>query len=829
MCSTPNSGQNEKAVGSVPDEELPVIAFSPGCSGGHLQGARFGDDVGDLILGNADESVLHESGDNSSTMEEQRETPHELCDNVKQSTQETVDPVQTNKTVKDSVQTPTRQSVQTSKSTQEVLPYDDYQVHAAYIIVKPADLSFTPLYPDTSISLSSTCSTPGENLTQHTINMSPCTPARQTQGSNDRSATWQDSSGSSVFSGSTCLNISPNNISSSGSMCSVPVNVSGGSSSSGVFTDTDFDISLSPPTSLSTVNCSITDILHYLSSPDVNDRSSLNSSGDVDSSLTNILKHLTSPTMDNIQKTQQLSQARLQQFVLADRLVEMSPVKLEEIKISTPVKNVVDARDEKVKQMTKPASENRNQLNRTCDSEDVAVDDRNVPEDSVRPNSHKNMSLAPQLDIMEKNVHEAVEKKTNIVQENGSVSCQMNIAQRKEVCGKPRESYIELIGRAILSKTSRKLALSDITDYIMDEYPYFKTADPTWRNAVRHNLSVNECFIKNGRADSGRGYFWSVHPACVQLFTKGNFTRRDARRAAQLMDKARAKLLVKTARGHHGDSHQRESVMRGYQSYLNNGYHSNMESGGNLGYTRMTSIPSYYYTEQKSSNHFYPWRGSVKECTYMPARTMVNGTHYDNQASESRLQSASSQYQTSAIQYQLSASQQYQDVHTSHQHHDAQTSSQQYQDVQTSSQQYNDVGSSSQQYQDVRNAAQECQDVHTALQQYQGVGTSSQRYQDNGTASQQYQDVQTSSQQYQDASSLMQQYQDVRTSTQEYQDVRTSYQQYQDVRTVSQQYQNVRTSSQYKQTSEQEAWNMNTNTVSAQNLYAYRNYTLNSE
>ena len=36
-------------------------------------------------------------------------------------------------------------------------------------------------------------------------------------------------------------------------------------------------------------------------------------------------------------------------------------------------------------------------------------------------------------------------------------------------------------------------------------YPFYKkTDDRAWRNSIRHNLSLNECFIKNGRADNGR-------------------------------------------------------------------------------------------------------------------------------------------------------------------------------------------------------------------------------------------------------------------------------------------------------------------------------------
>ncbi|CAH1781837.1 unnamed protein product, partial [Owenia fusiformis] len=51
-----------------------------------------------------------------------------------------------------------------------------------------------------------------------------------------------------------------------------------------------------------------------------------------------------------------------------------------------------------------------------------------------------------------------------------------------------------------------------------------------WRNSIRHNLSLNECFIKAGRADSGKGNYWSIHPACIEDFSKGDYRKRNARR-----------------------------------------------------------------------------------------------------------------------------------------------------------------------------------------------------------------------------------------------------------------------------------------------------------
>lgn len=95
---------------------------------------------------------------------------------------------------------------------------------------------------------------------------------------------------------------------------------------------------------------------------------------------------------------------------------------------------------------------------------------------------------------------------------------------------KPQYSYIGLIAMAILSSPDSKLVLSDIYQYILDNYPYFRSRGPGWRNSIRHNLSLNDCFIKAGRSANGKGHYWAIHPANIDDFKKGDFRRRKAQR-----------------------------------------------------------------------------------------------------------------------------------------------------------------------------------------------------------------------------------------------------------------------------------------------------------
>lgn len=95
---------------------------------------------------------------------------------------------------------------------------------------------------------------------------------------------------------------------------------------------------------------------------------------------------------------------------------------------------------------------------------------------------------------------------------------------------KPTQSYIGLIGKAILSSPQQKLVLGDIYSYILTNYPYFRNKGPGWRNSIRHNLSLNDCFVKMGRSPNGKGHFWAINPINYDDFSRGEYKRKRAPR-----------------------------------------------------------------------------------------------------------------------------------------------------------------------------------------------------------------------------------------------------------------------------------------------------------
>ncbi|XP_009286745.1 PREDICTED: LOW QUALITY PROTEIN: hepatocyte nuclear factor 3-beta [Aptenodytes forsteri] len=99
--------------------------------------------------------------------------------------------------------------------------------------------------------------------------------------------------------------------------------------------------------------------------------------------------------------------------------------------------------------------------------------------------------------------------------------------RRSYTHAKPPYSYISLITMAIQQSPNKMLTLSEIYQWIMDLFPFYRS----WQNSTRHSLSFNDCFLKVPRSPDkpGKGSFWTLHPDSGNMFENGCYLRRQKR------------------------------------------------------------------------------------------------------------------------------------------------------------------------------------------------------------------------------------------------------------------------------------------------------------
>ncbi|XP_078412520.1 forkhead box protein A2 isoform X2 [Cetorhinus maximus] len=103
--------------------------------------------------------------------------------------------------------------------------------------------------------------------------------------------------------------------------------------------------------------------------------------------------------------------------------------------------------------------------------------------------------------------------------------------RRSYTHAKPPYSYISLITMAIQQSPSKMLTLSEIYQWIMDLFPFYRQNQQRWQNSIRHSLSFNDCFLKVPRSPDkpGKGSFWTLHPDSGNMFENGCYLRRQKR------------------------------------------------------------------------------------------------------------------------------------------------------------------------------------------------------------------------------------------------------------------------------------------------------------
>ncbi|XP_014274404.1 forkhead box protein P1 isoform X3 [Halyomorpha halys] len=93
---------------------------------------------------------------------------------------------------------------------------------------------------------------------------------------------------------------------------------------------------------------------------------------------------------------------------------------------------------------------------------------------------------------------------------------------------RPPFTYASLIRQSIIESPDKQLTLNEIYNWFQNTFCYFRRNAATWKNAVRHNLSLHKCFM---RVENIKGAVWTVdevefHKRRPQRCTSGTLSAR---------------------------------------------------------------------------------------------------------------------------------------------------------------------------------------------------------------------------------------------------------------------------------------------------------------
>ncbi len=158
----------------------------------------------------------------------------------------------------------------------------------------------------------------------------------------------------------------------------------------------------------------------------------------------------------------------------------------------------------------------------SCHTSDGASDDEPLSDDDSGDQGY-----------LQKELSSSTELEDSVVEVDRKLSGTSTLSQHKRRFAdvKPPYSYIALITMALESSSGGMMTLNEIYSFIVKRFPYFKSNQQRWQNSIRHNLSLNDCFVKIPRAPGrpGKGNYWALHPSCGDMFANGSFLRRAKR------------------------------------------------------------------------------------------------------------------------------------------------------------------------------------------------------------------------------------------------------------------------------------------------------------
>nr|AGA16632.1 forkhead transcription factor DAF-16 [Pristionchus pacificus] len=108
-------------------------------------------------------------------------------------------------------------------------------------------------------------------------------------------------------------------------------------------------------------------------------------------------------------------------------------------------------------------------------------------------------------------------------------------------------SYADLITQAILQSPEKRLTLSQVYEWMVQNVPYFRdkgdsNSSAGWKNSIRHNLSLHSRFMRIQNEGAGKSSWWVINPDAKP-------GRNPRRTRATTMDTATKAVMDKKRRG----------------------------------------------------------------------------------------------------------------------------------------------------------------------------------------------------------------------------------------------------------------------------------------
>ncbi|CAL1534637.1 unnamed protein product [Lymnaea stagnalis] len=148
---------------------------------------------------------------------------------------------------------------------------------------------------------------------------------------------------------------------------------------------------------------------------------------------------------------------------------------------------------------------------------DLDLDPNFEPQTRARSNT---WPLRPSRELESQSSPVNGDESSNGIDQHGSVKDPLGLTAKK--CGSRRNawgnlSYADLITKAIQSSPEKRLTLSQIYDWMVQNVPYFKdkgdsTSSAGWKNSIRHNLSLHSRFMRIQNEGTGKSSWWVLNP-----------------------------------------------------------------------------------------------------------------------------------------------------------------------------------------------------------------------------------------------------------------------------------------------------------------------------